>query len=154
MTIPVEPESLRWRDRSLAIRVGLLIPVIEFWMRKSSFQRCQKGLLRLARWLPPYARRVTSLAEAQRIASLVALGNQRYSLYPADCLTLSLVLQYVLTRLGGEAELCLGVRTITGQFEAHAWVEVAGVPLNQLETVTDIYSRMDWTKSAAEKARG
>jgi hypothetical protein len=154
MTIPVEPQLLSWRDRSLAIRVGLLIPVIEFWMRKSSFQRCQKGLLRLARWLPPYTRRVTSLAEAEKIARLVALGNERYSVYPADCLTMSLALQYVITRLGGQAELCLGVRTITGQFEAHAWVEVEGVPLNQLESVSDIYSRMDWTKRAAEKAGG
>lgn len=154
MTIPVEDQSLSWRDRSLAIRVGLLIPMIEFWMRKSSFQRCQKGLLRLARWLPPYTRRATSLTEAEKIAKLVALGNQRYSLYPADCLTVALALQYVITRLGGQADLCLGVRTITGQFEAHAWVEVEGVPLNQLESVSDIYSRMDWTKRAAEKAGG
>lgn len=153
MTIPLEAEVPGWRDRALAVRVGLFIPVIEFWMRRSSFQRCQKGLLRLARWLPPYTRKVTSLAQAEQIARLVALGNQRYSLYPADCLTVSLALQYVITRLGGQAELCLGVRTITGQFEAHAWVEVDGVPLNQLETVTEIYSRMDWTKRAAEKAR-
>lgn len=154
MTIPVQPRRLGWRDRALAIRVGLLIPVIEFWMRKSSFQRCQKGLLRLARWLPPYTPRVTCVAEAEKIARLVALGNRRYSLYPADCLAESLALQYVITRLGGQADLCLGVRTITGQFEAHAWVEVEGAPLNQLESVTDIYSRMDWNKSAAEKARG
>jgi Transglutaminase-like superfamily len=154
MSIPVEPQLLNWRDKFLAIRIGLLIPVIEIWMRTSSFQRCQRGLLRLARALPPYTRKVTSPAEAEKLARLVALGNQRYSLYPADCLTVSLALQYVITRLGGQAELCLGVRTITGQFEAHAWVEVEGVPLNQLESVNDVYSRMDWTKRAAEKARG
>lgn len=154
MSIPVEPQLLNWRDKFLAVRIGLLIPVIEIWMRTSSFQRCQRGLLRLARALPPYTRKVNSPADAEKLARLVALGNQRYSLYPADCLTVSLALQYVITRLGGQAELCLGVRTITGQFEAHAWVEVEGVPLNQLESVNDVYSRMDWTKRAAEKARG
>lgn len=154
MSNSAEPQLFNWRDKFLAIRIGLLIPVIEIWMRASSFQRCQRGLLRLARALPPYTRKVTSPAEAEKLARLVALGNQRYSLYPADCLTVSLALQYVITRLGGQAELCLGVRTITGQFEAHAWVEVEGMPLNQLESVNDVYSRMDWTKRAAEKARG
>jgi len=154
MTVPVEPQRPPWREKSLAIRAGLLIPVIEIWMRRTSFQRCQRGLLRLARWLPPYTRRDMSPAQAQKIAKLVALGNTRYSLYRADCLTTSLAIQYVITRLGGHAELCLGVRTLAGQFEAHAWVEYEGVPLDQLETVAEIYSRMDWTRRAAERSRG
>lgn len=86
-----------------------------------------------------------SVTEAQALARTVEYGNAHYSIYPADCLTRSLVLQYLLTRRGGEAQLCLGVRKLTGQFEAHAWVEVEGVPLNELETVREIYTALDLT---------
>ena len=86
-----------------------------------------------------------SADDAHHVARLIELGNRRYSIYPADCLTRSLVLQYVLIRQGIESELCLGVRTITGQFEAHAWVEVDNMPLNETESVQDIYSAFDWT---------
>lgn len=86
-----------------------------------------------------------SIQDAQHIAMLVDLGNRHYSLYPADCLTRSLAVQYFLTRHGVESKLCLGVRTITGQFEAHAWVEVDKTPLNEVESVQDIYTAFDWT---------
>ena len=129
----------------LSFRIGLMLPLVEFWLRRTSFKRCQRDLARLARWLPPYAARKISVAEAQALARTVEYGNAHYSIYPADCLTRSLVLQYLLTRRGGEAQLCLGVRKLTGQFEAHAWVEVEGVPLNELETVREIYTALDLT---------
>jgi len=88
--------------------------------------------------------KVYTIHEAQHIAKLVERGNSRYSIYPADCLTRSLVVQYFLTRHGVESKLRLGVRTITGQFESHAWVEVNKTPLIEFEPVQDIYTTIDW----------
>ncbi|MEM1156582.1 MAG: lasso peptide biosynthesis B2 protein, partial [Pseudomonadota bacterium] len=123
MTAEADSAELRWREKWLAFRVGLLIPLIEFCMRRTSFRGTQRVLLRLAHCLPPYFASPVTLERAVAIGELVELGNTRYSLYRADCLTLSLALQYTINRLGGEANICLGVRTTAGQFEAHAWVE-------------------------------
>ena len=48
-----------------------------------------------------------------------------------NCLEESLVLWYLLQRTGIDAALRIGVRRHQGNFEAHAWVEYEGTPLNQ-----------------------
>jgi len=145
MKYRIQAGQLTWRDKWLAMRAGLLIPAIEIWMRKSSFQKCQSKLQAIARLLTKKNTKIYTMHDALHIAKLVELGNNRYSFYPADCLTRGLVVQYFLTRHGVESKLCLGVRTITGQFEAHAWVEVDKTPLNEVEPVQDIYTAFDWT---------
>ena len=97
---------------------------------------------RIGRLTPPLA--VDQLSQAQRTAELVTYANRRYSVYVADCLTRSLVTQYLLRCMQIPAELKLGTRTTTGQFEAHAWVEYDGHALNELEDVQTIYSVFDW----------
>jgi hypothetical protein len=42
----------------------------------------------------------------------------------------SLALLRMLRTRGIDAELRLGARNVTGKFEAHAWVELGGVALN------------------------
>ena len=111
---------LTWREKFLALRIGLAIPLVEIWLRSTSFKSCQRGLSRVARWLPPYGHASIPIDEAERMAALVGFANERYSIYPADCLTRSLLLQYQLRRLGDSAELCLGARRFTGQSEALA----------------------------------
>ena len=139
-----------WRDRLVQIQAGLLIPIVEIWMRKRSFRRCQAGLIRMADLFPRVSS-PPSIERAQSIAALVDTGNRRYSLYIADCLTRSLVLQYMLRRRNIPATLRLGVRTITGQFEAHAWVEYEGSALNELEDVRTVYAPFDWTHPLSGK---
>ena len=144
-SLPDQPLSLR--DRLLSLRAGLMIPVVEIMLRRQGFQRSQRMLGILARRLPFKRQAPEGIDSAQWIASLVDLGNRRYSIYPADCLTRSLVLYYQLARHRTDAEICLGVRTIMGRFEAHAWVEVDGIPLNELETVGNLYTKFDWTST-------
>ncbi len=141
-----EPTRMQtsWRDRLVQIQAGLLIPIVEVWMRKRSFRSCQEGLIRIAVLFPKFSS-PPSVERAQSIAALVDTGNKRYSLYIADCLTRSLVLQFMLRRRNIPATLRLGVRTITGQFEAHAWVEYEGSALNELEDVRTVYAPFDWT---------
>jgi hypothetical protein len=66
--------------------------------------------------------------DADEIARRVAVAG---ALYPgrALCLEQSLALYVLLRRRGVPADLRFGVRPYP--FLAHAWVEVAGVPLNE-----------------------
>ena len=145
-------QKLTWRDRLLVIRAGFWIPVVEIWMRTRGFQHCQRGLRKIAAYLPTSGGE-ENLSRAQHIAALVEKGNRRCSPYIADCLTRSLVLQYILHRKNIEADLKLGVRTLTGQFEAHSWVEYKDTPLGEQESVRQIYTAFDWTRTPSSAAK-
>ena len=53
-----------------------------------------------------------------------------HSVIRAHCLQRSLVLWSLLERNGVESELRFGARKENGQIQAHAWVEINGVALN------------------------
>jgi hypothetical protein len=48
----------------------------------------------------------------------------------ATCLPQSVALAWLLRRRGIDARVCIGARTDNGRFDAHAWVEEAGVAIN------------------------
>ena len=95
MNDTIQPRELCWRDRWLAMRAGLLIPVIEIWLRKSSFQRCQLNLQKTARFLSSNKMEMFTIQDVLHIAKLVDLDAPS-SLYPADCLTRSLAVHIFL----------------------------------------------------------
>jgi hypothetical protein len=66
---------------------------------------------------------------AQLIARMEAAAA-RNLFFSTNCLEQSLVLWWLLRRLGIAAELRIGARKEVGRFEAHAWVEVDSVVLN------------------------
>jgi hypothetical protein len=57
----------------------------------------------------------------------------------ATCLRRSLVLMRELRRLGLSSTLHVGVRQTAGRSEAHAWVEVCGVVVNDDPHLTATY---------------
>lgn len=148
-SIEVEQIKIKPGERALVLKAALMIPLVEIWVRVSGFQRCRNSLQGLAGFLngrKPENKK--DLEQAQRIAGLVDIANRRYSVYLCDCLTQSLVVQYFLTRQQIPSELRVGVRTITGQFESHTWVEHSGVALNEPESVRKIYTEFDCKKSS------
>lgn len=80
-----------------------------------------------------------TLARAQAIARLVGVASSRVP-FRVACLHRSIVLWQLLRREGIPCELRLGARTDAGPFEAHAWVECAGVALNESEPNLARYS--------------
>ncbi len=64
------------------------------------------------------------------------------ALYPgrALCLEQSLVLYYVLRRQGFAVEYCQGVQP--HPFKAHAWIEYAGEPLNDVAEHVNRFARL------------
>ena len=86
---------------------------------------------------------------ARRIAWLVERAAQLVP-WPATCLRRSLVLWAQLRRHGIASELRVGFRQAE-RFEAHAWVELAGVPLNDAPDVRTRYAVPAAALAAGEK---
>jgi hypothetical protein len=90
---------------------------------------------------------------AERVAREVERAGREYSVYPVDCLVRSLVVVWLLRRRGIAAELRLGVRTLTGRFEAHAWVEHCGVPLGEDADVARVFNAFEFPVPGALRSR-
>ncbi|MGH9872171.1 MAG: lasso peptide biosynthesis B2 protein [Pyrinomonadaceae bacterium] len=69
-------------------------------------------------------------AQARAIARIVKIGAER-GIYQARCLQQTLVLWCLLRRNHIESEIRFGARKEGGELQAHAWVEVGGVALNE-----------------------
>ena len=107
-------------------------------------------LQRLTSWLAhgfpkefpaPKERKIS--AAALKITRCALWVNRRMRIFPASCLVESITLWWMLRRRQIPADLRIGVRTITGAFESHAWVELYGTVLNDIDQVAAIYSTMD-----------
>ena len=131
------------------LRLGLLIPLVEVCLRCVGLKRTQRALMSLASTLNRRHKKPLSSACAQQLACALDHANHHYSIYQATCLTRSLALLFLLARRGAAADVCLGVRTFTGRFEAHAWIEYNGIALNEAVPPRDIYTVFDWTQSTA-----
>jgi hypothetical protein len=71
----------------------------------------------------------SSAISANRISQLESAAA-RNLFFNTNCLEQSLVLWSILRREGFAADLKMGARKEAGRFEAHAWVELNGLPLN------------------------
>ena len=69
-------------------------------------------------------------AKPKNIARLVSIAAD-HGIYRARCLEKSLVLRWLLARRGIHAQLAFGAYKAGGAMQAHAWVEIDGVPLNE-----------------------
>lgn len=92
------------------------------------------GLPRLRAWtqrrpLAADCRKVMQLSDIQALGDLVNVAA-RHTVGPRNCLTRSLVLDWLLRRRSIESQLRIGVRLDHGALNAHAWVECQGVPVN------------------------
>ncbi|MCF8049990.1 MAG: lasso peptide biosynthesis B2 protein [Desulfobacterales bacterium] len=83
------------------------------------------------------------LIAAQKTSALLQRVNREYSLLGNSCLAESLALWWLLARRGIKAEFRIGVRTMTGVFESHAWVEYDGHALNEVDHAGKIFTVFD-----------
>jgi len=72
------------------------------------------------------------IAGAKNVIGDVVTAVDRAGRYVpgGTCLPQSVALAWLLRRRGVDASVCIGTRKDYGRFEAHAWVEVAGVAIN------------------------
>jgi hypothetical protein len=69
------------------------------------------------------------LQSAKRLALLVGFAA-RYTPATSTCLSRSILLLWLLRRRGIDAQLRIGTRFVGRSFDAHAWVEWQGEPVN------------------------
>ncbi len=86
------------------------------------------------------------LAYALRLGRLARIAG-RYVPANGSCLRQSLLVWWLLRRKGMPAVLRIGVQKQDG-FSAHAWVEVAGQPVNDAPHVAERFAPFDGSLSA------
>ena len=113
------------REKNVLLASLVLLPLFWLGLRLAGLRRFQAWLDR-----SPVAQR-TSLTQAEAAALGLAVNRSANHVFgPVTCLTRSLVLRWLLRRYGTTSDLRIGVRMEQGEFSAHAWVEMDGIPLN------------------------
>jgi hypothetical protein len=82
-------------------------------------------------------------AERARQVGRIVNAAARRSWPRAKCLERSMVLWALLRREGIEGRIRFGVKPGAGTPEAHAWVEVAGEPVNDSADVATRYAALE-----------
>lgn len=117
----------------------MLLPAVRVGLRTLGLRRVQAVLGRRLRPARP-AMPEDSVWLARRTARLVGVAA-RYT--GGTCLARSVVLACLLERQGVPAKLRIGVRNGENGFEAHAWVEAAGVSLDEGPNVGGRYAAFE-----------
>lgn len=123
-----------------------LAPLIVLQLKIWGFRRSQRILSFLSFPLPDPIKlnNSESLDLARRVGRIVNLGSTRGFIY-AVCLPRSLLLWWFLRWRGITSEICIGVEKENFAFNAHAWVELYGVVVNDDSDVRRRYGVFDLT---------
>ena len=82
------------------------------------------------------------MKDARRIAHLVRIAAS-HGPWRGNCLKQSLVLWWLLARRHIAAEIRFGIpKEQSGDFSAHAWVEVNGINLSDSDTVQEQFAAL------------
>src|SRR5512139_3281485 len=130
--------ALSGPERHMLFAALALLPLFRVALRVVGLQRLQARLYRKPR---PGATQ-PALDELKRTGALVNAAAQRV-LGRDNCLPRSLYLWWLLRRRDVHCQLRIGVRMADGALEAHAWVEHAGVPINDRADVSDHFPAFD-----------
>lgn len=126
----------QWR---VVLASFVLVPATQLSIRVRGFSRTVDVL---ARWSRRRAH-PTEPEVGRELAEAVNLVSGQ-PVVGARCLGRSLVLWFLLRRRGIDAELVIGANAPhDGELEAHAWVEVAGEPVNDRPDVRQRYGSFD-----------
>lgn len=127
--------ALPWPERRTLLDAMAWLPL--FWLGLRVL-----GLRRFQAWLQlgnVLAERRISHEAILRIATLVNIAALHVP-FPATCLTRSLLLSWMLRRRGVTSQLRIGVRITQGSLDAHAWIEYAGIPINDRPEVGEQFA--------------
>ena len=120
-------------NRRLARETAAALVATRIGLRVGGLRRWKELLVRLAPLRTAGASAgLPGLPEMEVAQSVAAIQEavSRHLPWQASCLEKSLVLWWQLGRSGVTAEMRIGARKEAGRFEAHAWVEVGNVVLN------------------------
>ena len=120
-------------------RAVALLPWVMVSLRLRGFKSTQASLQKK---LTPASPEEGTGAIVETVCRMVKAAGY-YGFARPNCLEESLVLWYLLRRQYIPAALRIGVRKTQGAFEAHAWVEYQGAPLNHGEWTHPHYAAFE-----------
>jgi transglutaminase superfamily protein len=118
--------------QSLFLRAMFLLPFVSLSLRWLGFRATQAFLQKLLS-LTASERGSSTPAERPTVTAHLVNSADHYGFIHASCLAKSLTLWWLLERQGIASHLRIGIRKENEKFEAHAWVERAGLALNEPE---------------------
>jgi hypothetical protein len=136
--------ALEAEARGIFLRAALLLPLISISLRMRGFGMTQGTLQKL---FPSKQGTIDSRRYAELTARMVRAAVHHGVGHPS-CLEESLALWWLLGRRGIASELRIGIKKDSPKFEAHAWVELGGAPLNEPETPHHHYAAFEGEISA------
>ena len=128
--------QLPFRDRALLLAALVMLPAVRVGLRLFGFRRLCRGLA----WMTPSPNLAGENRSAgadlvrARASALCVRRAADHGAYRANCLDQSLALWWLLRLQGIGSEIRIGVRK-DAQLEAHAWVEVISIVVNDRDDV-------------------
>src|SRR5262245_44478890 len=118
----------------------ILLPLMALALRLTGLRRCQRmfSCFFLSNQVRETEPSESTLARALHISRLVGLAV-RHGVCRANCLQRSIALWWLLRRKGISGELHIGTRKVAGHLDAHAWIEIEGIVLNDSSDVRHRY---------------
>jgi hypothetical protein len=127
------------REKLLLLEALVLFPAVRAGLWALGLPPVQNFMSRVGRSAPqPDVAAATR--KARRFARLVAIAARFAG---GTCLAKSIVLARILASEGIPAEIRIGVRKGQRGFEAHSWVEVAGMVLDDTSDWGEPYASFD-----------
>jgi hypothetical protein len=126
-------------EKATLLAAFLLLPLVRAGLAALRLRRLE-NLINRGTFAGKRAEPDQAIALARRITRLVDVAA-RYA--GGACLARSVVLCFLLERRGVPARLRIGVRKQDGQLQAHAWVEAAGIRLNEAPDIGSRYAAFD-----------
>lgn len=139
--------SLSSQERSLLFSAAWLLPIRALQLRVFGLKSVARRPLENTAW-SPVTPDPSMTGRARRTQWLVTVAGQ-YGVWRGSCLSRSVVLADLLDRQRIPNELRIGVRNPLHGFAAHAWVEHAGMVLND---DADVASRFTPIPGASTRA--
>ncbi|CAM3978560.1 lasso peptide biosynthesis B2 protein [Smaragdicoccus niigatensis] len=122
------------RDPALVVQAAVILPAIAILLRVVGLRRTRK-VLRL-----DGASESGDVPEAVRRSAAAVATVVRHSPSTVRCLPRSLAVAYLSRRRGHHLDIVIGIAPGTGDLAAHAWVEFAGIPVNDTADVRERYA--------------
>lgn len=136
--------SLSFLEKFLLIQAIFLLPLIHLSLKLKGVKYTEKILTDLASKTKIKNQDITLVFMTAKMVKIAS----KYQSW-ATCLRRSLVLWYLLKKQGFDSKLCIGVRKEKGDFEAHAWVEFQGIPLNENDHLKEMFVTFETTNKVS-----
>ena len=130
---------LPWRSKRLALECALILPLTYAGLELLGLKTFLNVMEHLTSVAPDSWE--CSEEEARRHTLLFSSVTKQFPL-PMKCLGRSLALCWLLRWHGADAALHIGVRKGNQGLDAHAWVQIGDLVMNDGKDVTERYTRL------------